>query len=72
MLKNHTLISLGRENPSSKEGMLWLFEFGFITNLKWDLGEWFWGGQGTKILVPSTNIFLTSKIDPSQGMKGQS
>jgi hypothetical protein len=23
-----------------------------MTNLEWDLGEWFWGGTGIEILVP--------------------
>jgi hypothetical protein len=35
-----------------KEGTLWLLEYRFMMDLEWDLGEWFWGGLGTKILVP--------------------
>jgi hypothetical protein len=50
--RNQTLISLGGENPFGKEGTLWPPEFGFMTDLEWDFGEWFWGGPGTKISVP--------------------
>jgi hypothetical protein len=57
----HTLISLGTEDPSSKEGMLWLLEYGFIIDLKWDPNGWFWRRPGTKIQIPFYQY--TSRIE---------
>lgn len=70
--KSHTFISLGREDPSSKEGTLWLFESGFMTNFKWYPSEWFWGGSKTKILVPFhqyTSHIRDQSITRCEGMK---
>ncbi len=48
----HTLISLGTEDPSSKEHMFWLLEYGFVIDLEWGPNEWFWGRLRTKIRIP--------------------
>ncbi len=60
--KSHTLISLGMEDPSGKEGTFLLFESKFVTDLKWDLGQLFWGGQEPKFRSPSTTILIISNI----------
>jgi hypothetical protein len=49
------------EDPSSKEGMFWFLEYGFVIDLEWDPNEWFWGRPGTKIRIPFYQY--TSRIE---------
>ncbi len=63
--KSHTLISLGKEDTSGKEGTFLLLESKFVTNFKWNLSQLFWGGQEPKFWSPSTIILITSNIGPS-------